>query len=329
MPGANRRPYVTWVLLAANALIWVATEQAGGSEDSEVLLGFGAMYGPLIATGEYWRLFTAMFLHVGLTHLAINSVGLLILGVQVERLFGHYRFAAIYLLAGLAGSVASFAFNSIGIAAGASGAIFGVLGALVAFFVVRRDTMGEMGRQTLTGLMVLLAINLFYGFASPGIDNFAHVGGFVAGFGLGIAFAPQYRPVSNIFGMVERIRDANSLSRRWWVLPLAAALLVLGTALAVVSARDNPITRSITHVQKARQLLVDGQTSSAFDELAQAIEINPFSGESYLVRARLWASLGDSQRAISDAGRAIRFGLDAGDRREAIALMIRLRSGLR
>ena len=294
-----------------------------------MLLRFGAMYGPLIATGEYWRLFTAMFLHVGLTHLAINSVGLLILGMHVERLFGHYRFAAIYVLAGLFGSVASFAFNSIGIAAGASGAIFGVFGALVAFFVVRRNMMGEMGRQTLTGLMVLLAINLFFGFASPGIDNFAHVGGFVAGFGLGIAFAPQYRPVSSIFGVIERMRDANSLLRRWWVLPLSAVLLVLGSALAVASARDNPITQSITHLQKARQLLEDGQHSSALDEVGQAIEINPFSGEPYLARARVWASLGESRRAINDAGRALRFGLDEVGRREAVELMIRLRSELR
>jgi rhomboid protease GluP len=294
-----------------------------------VLLRFGAMFGPLIATGEYWRLFTAMFLHVGVTHLAVNSIGLFILGVHVERLFGHYRFAAIYLLAGLSGSVASFAFNSVGIAAGASGAIFGVLGALVAFFVVRRNMMGEMGRQTLTGLLVLLAINLFFGFASPGIDNFAHLGGFIAGFALGIAFAPQYRPVSDISGIIERMRDANSLLRRWWVLPLSAALLVLGTVLAGAANSGNPVTQSITHLREAERLLEDGQHSSALDEVGQAIENDPFNGESYLVRAKVWASLGDSQRAISDAGRAIQFGLDEGGRQEAVALMIRLRSGVR
>lgn len=287
------------------------------------------MFGPLIATGEYWRLFTAMFLHVGLTHLAFNSVGLFILGVQVERLFGHYRFTAIYILAGLSGSVASFAFNTTGIAAGASGAIFGVFGALVAFFVVRRNLMGEMGRQTLTGLLVLLAINLFYGFASPGIDNFAHMGGFVSGFALGIAFAPRYRPVSNIIGIVERMRDTNSLLRRWWVLPLAAALLVVGTVLASAANSDNPITRSITHVREARRLLEDGQHSSALAELGQAIEIDPFSGESYLVRAKVWASLGDWRRAISDAGMAIRRGLDQDDLGEAVELMRRVRSEVR
>ena len=310
-------------------MIWAATELAGGSADPDVLLRFGAMYGPFIANGEYWRLFTAMFLHVGLTHLAVNSFALFIFGVQVERLFGHYRFAAIYMLAGLSGSVASFAFNSIGIAAGASGAIFGVLGALVAFFVVRRNMMGEIGRQTLTGLLVLVAINLFFGLATPGIDNFAHMGGFIAGFGLGIAFAPQYRPVSNILGIVERMIDTNSLLRKWWVLPLAAALLVLGTVLAGAATSENPITQSISHLREARRLLEDGQHSAALDEVAHAIEIDGFNGESYLVRAKVWASLGDSQRAISDAGRAIRFGLDEGGRRDAEALMRELVSGVR
>ena len=109
----------------------------------------------------------------------------------------------------------------------------------------------------------------------------------------------------------------------------AEAGAVLGTALASASARDNPITQSITHLQKARQLLEDGQHSSALDEAGQAIEFDPFSGDSYLVRAKAWASLGDSQRAINDAGRAIRFGLDSGDRQEAVALMIRLRSKVR
>ncbi len=319
---------MTWALLAVNVLVWAVTELDGGSADREVLLRFGAMFGPLIANGEYWRLFTAMFLHVGGMHLALNSIGLFILGVQVERLFGHYRFTAIYVLAGLAGSVASYAFNSVGVAAGASGAIFGILGALVAFFVVGRRVMGEMGRQTLTGLMVLLGINLLYGFASPGIDNFAHLGGFVAGFGLAAALAPRYRPEFNAFGAVAVTRDSNSLLKRWWVIPLSAGVLVLGTTLASAAISDNPITRSISHLREAQRLLEDGDHSSALDEVDQAIAFDPFSGAQYLVRAKVWASLGDAQNALSDAGLAVRLGLDEGGRQEAVSLMLRLRSGV-
>ena len=112
---------------------------------------------------------------------------------------------------------------------------------------------------------------------------------------------------------------------------VSAVLIGLREMAKVVTQTEGLLDLARKRVERGDDLpaLEDGQTSSAFDELAQAIEIDPFNGESYLVRARLWASLGDSQRAISDAGRAIRFGLDAGDRREAIALMIRLRSGLR
>ena len=87
------------------------------------------------------------------------------------------RFALIYVLAGLAGSVASYNINSIAIGAGASGAIFGVLGALIAFLVANRDMLGKVGRQTLVAIAVLAAINIFFGFADSGVDNWAHLGG--------------------------------------------------------------------------------------------------------------------------------------------------------
>lgn len=319
---------MTWALLTVNVLVWVATELYGSSADPEVLLRFGAIFGPLIANGDYWRLFTAMFLHVGGMHLVLNSIGLFILGMQVERLFGHYRFSAIYILAGLTGSVASFAFNSIGIAAGASGAIFGVLGALVAFFVARRQTMGEMGRQTLSGLMVLLGINLFYGLISPGVDNFAHLGGLAAGFVLGTVLAPRYLPVFNAFGTVAQMKDTNSLLRRWWVVPLSTGVLVLGTMLAGAAGSDNPITQSISYLREAQRLLEDGDISSALDRSSQAIEFDPFSGAPYLVRAKAWTRLGETQRAISDAGMAIRIGLDDDGIGEALELIRRLRSGI-
>ena len=105
-PDKSGRPVVTWALLAVNILVWIATEIAGGSEDTQVLLDFGAMFGPTIANGEYWRLFTAMFLHVGLMHLLFNGLALLIFGQVVERTYGHLQFVIIYVLAGLAGSVA-------------------------------------------------------------------------------------------------------------------------------------------------------------------------------------------------------------------------------
>ena len=193
LPGMQRRTVVTWLLLAINLAVWVAMDRSGGSENEDVLLRFGALFGPFIANGEYWRLFTAMFLHIGFMHLLSNAIALIIFGGLMERIFGHYRFTSIYVLAGLSGSLASYTFNPVVIGAGASGAIFGVLGALTAFFLIRRDVLGNVGRQYLSALGLIGGINLFFGFIIPGIDNWAHLGGLVGGFLLGLALSPRYR----------------------------------------------------------------------------------------------------------------------------------------
>ena len=234
LPDAERTPIVTFALLGAILAVFVAMTAAGGSENPEVLLRFGAMFGPFIANGEYWRLFTAMFLHFGFAHLATNGLGLFIFGRLVEKVFGPARFLTIYILAGLFGSVASYAFNSIAVGAGASGAIFGVLGALATYFLVQREMSGKLAQGNLTGILFLAAINLLYGFATPGIDNWAHIAGFVSGFGLGIVLAPRYRLTMSSSGL-PRLSDTNSLAKRSW---LVAAMLAIVAVGAEVSSKS-------------------------------------------------------------------------------------------
>ena len=316
---------MTWVLLGINVLIWLVTEAAGGSTDTEVLLKFGAMYGPFIADGEYWRLFTAMFLHVGWQHLLFNGFGLFLFGQQVEKFYGPYRFVTIYVLAGLAGSVASFTLNDTTVGAGASGAIFGILGALVAFFVIHRDMLGDFGRQSLTGLLVLAGINLVIGFSMPNVDNFAHMGGFAAGFALALPLAPKYQPEHDSWGRLERLRDTNSILKQWWVIPVAVVVLALGTILGTGTIGENPFT----HLRQAEQYLDDGDYTSALEEVANAIQMEPRLGESYLMRARILVDLGDYSAAVTELGLAVRLGLDSGDQQRAVALMIELRSRIR
>ena len=326
LPGRDIKPYLTWALLAVNVLIWGVMELTGrsrgvgGSEDPEVLLDFGAMFGPLIADGEYWRLFSAMFLHVGFMHLLFNGIGLLIFGRLVERALGHYRFALVYVLAGLSGSVASFLLNSVAIGAGASGAIFGVLGALVAFLVVNRGVLGEMGRQTLTALLVLGAINLFFGFATPGIDNWAHIGGLVAGFGLGMALTPKYQLTSGPFGMDRELVDVDSHARYWWAVPLVGVLLIAGTWLATVTMVDNPLTR----IHKAERLFDQESYRDALDEIDRSIRLDTTIGRAHYVRGRILAEFGNLDAARFELGLAIRLGLDTRTRRDAIALLLAL-----
>ncbi|MBM7097339.1 rhomboid family intramembrane serine protease [Bacillus sp. H-16] len=172
------KPVFTFLLLAAILGMFALVEREGSSTDIRTLIKFGAKFNPLIHDGEWWRFFSAMFLHIGFLHLFMNSLALFYLGGAVERIFGTGRFIIIYAVAGLSGSVASFAFNEQ-VSAGASGAIFGCFGALLYFGLKhKRLFFRTMGMN----VIVILIINLSLGFLVPMIDNGAHIGGLVGGF---------------------------------------------------------------------------------------------------------------------------------------------------
>ena len=301
---------VTWALLTVNVLVWLAMEYTGSSEDTDVLLDFGAMFGPLIADGEYWRLFTAMFLHVGLMHLLLNGFGLFVFGRVVERVYGSVQFAVIYLLAGLSGGVASYLINSISIGAGASGAIFGVLGAFAAYFFAHREVLGEAGRQTLWGILVMAGINLTFGFSTPGIDNWAHVGGLVGGFAVGLAFIARPAMPPNVFSFPSPPTITSRVPPRVWLLPLMVAAIVGGTWLGTVTLPDNPDS----HLYSAERLLDRRSYDEALDEIATALQLNPGSGRAYLLRGQILADLDDVARARSELYKAIAIARQTGDR---------------
>src|SRR5690554_2793697 len=174
-------PYVTYVLLGLNVFAYILMTITGiifGWDLNEQLFVLGAKVNELIAHGQYWRLFTAMFLHVGLIHLFFNSYALYIYGPIVEKLFGKTRFALIYIGSGLYGSLSSYLFSS-NPAAGASGAIFGLMGSLLYFRQRKKDTFRRIfGPQ----LIIIILINLFYGSVQPSIDNWGHIGGLVGGY---------------------------------------------------------------------------------------------------------------------------------------------------
>ena len=142
------------------------------------ILVFGANVDTLTKNGDYYRLFTSMFLHIGILHLLCNMYSLYIIGKEVENVFGKVKYLIIYLLSGIAGSILSLAFNHNTICAGASGAIFGLLGALLYFGYYYRTYLGATLTRTIIPVIVL---NLIIGFTSSGIDNAAHIGGLVGG----------------------------------------------------------------------------------------------------------------------------------------------------
>lgn len=187
---------VVTVLLVINVAMFVLTVVLSRSltptEDTLYLLG--AKYNPAIDQGEWWRLLTPMVLHGSVLHLLFNSWALYALGTGVEAAFGARRFLTIYLLAGLGGSMASYLFSPNALSVGASGAIFGLLGALAArVFTVRHALGREATRMQFGQIGGLIAINLFFGFSVPNIDNAAHIGGLVVGALVGFVLAPRVR----------------------------------------------------------------------------------------------------------------------------------------
>ena len=174
-----KKPIVTYSLIFICILVFILMYVLGnGSTDNYTLLIFGANVDTLTKNGDYYRLFTSMFLHIGILHLLCNMYSLYIIGKEVENVFGKVKYLIIYLLSGIAGSILSLAFNHNTICAGASGAIFGLLGALLYFGYYYRTYLGA----TLTrSIIPVIVLNLIIGFTSSGIDNAAHIGGLVGG----------------------------------------------------------------------------------------------------------------------------------------------------
>jgi membrane associated rhomboid family serine protease len=190
----TRRTVVAYSVFAFNILIFILMTLAGGSQNPDTLIAFGAKVNELIKSGEVWRFITPIFVHIGLLHLAFNSYALWIVGPHVEKLYGGARFLLLYLLTGIAGVAASYWFHPNTMSAGASGAIFGLFGVLLVFSIKYRKTVPAFFSKALgKGMLQTLAINLAIGLLVPQIDLSAHVGGLIAGCALAFAL-PFARP---------------------------------------------------------------------------------------------------------------------------------------
>lgn len=174
-----RKPLITYAFLALQILLFVLMTFDGGSTNTMTLIQYGAKYSPLIAMGQWWRLITPMFLHIGWMHLLMNSVILYYLGIQLEGVYGKWRFASIYLLSGIAGNAASFAFSNA-VSAGASTALFGLFGATL---VLGRTYTGNPAIQNMArNFTALIIINIVFSLFSSSVDLAGHLGGLAGGF---------------------------------------------------------------------------------------------------------------------------------------------------
>lgn len=174
----------TIALIVANVAVFFILSLFGDTEDAVFMLRHGAMYGYLVTHDhEFYRLFTCLFLHFGIEHLLNNMVILGALGWNLEIETGKVRFLLIYFGSGLFGNVVSLVFygsaQEQAVSAGASGAIFGLMGALLWVVIANQ---GRLGRLSGRGMLIMVALSLYFGLSSSGVDNYAHIGGLICGF---------------------------------------------------------------------------------------------------------------------------------------------------
>jgi rhomboid protease GluP len=182
-------PVVTYAVIVVNILVYLMQAKGGVGilfPDPDVLINYGANYGPATLSGEWWRLFTASFVHLGIVNLVFSTIALYKVGRLVEQLYGPVHFALLYVVAGVAGMMASTLWHIEAIGGGASGAIFGVFGGLLAYMVngangVPRTIMEEHRHS----ILVFVGYSLWRGFRRAGVDNAMHIGGLVAGLVMG------------------------------------------------------------------------------------------------------------------------------------------------
>ena len=246
-----------------------------GPANPQVLLDLGASYKPYVERGEYWRLVMPMFLHAGLPHLLLNGLGLYALGRILERIYGYGRFAWLYAGAGIGGSLLSV-WRSSGIAVGASGAVFGIAGAIVVTGYLRPEITSPRWRRVFGRLMVLAILaDLAMGIEIPTfarllhlgevrIDNWAHVGGLVSGMALAALIPPpRLREYGSLYGSVSRERSPA-------IVALPAAIMVLSMAFAAAHYRTYlAVTRSLEEGARLRTAHQDGQALRLAEQAAR------------------------------------------------------------
>lgn len=175
----RRYPVVTLVILI-NLIVFGAMEWYGSSEDGETLFRFGAMFGDPELKPEWWRYVAAVFLHIGFAHLLMNMFALYVFAAPLEYMLGWWRFAALYLVSGVVGNIASYLLHQEPfLGAGASGAIYGVYAAFLYLSIFRKDVL-DAGSSTT--IRTILIVGVIYSVIVPRVDLYAHVGGFVGGF---------------------------------------------------------------------------------------------------------------------------------------------------
>ena len=293
---------MTRFLLIAILVYFAMTWIAGGPADLAVIINFGANFGPLVAAGEIWRLVVSIFMHANVLHLVLNCLALYFLGRNVEAFYGPWRFLFLFLLSGLVGSVAS-ASLSRAISLGASGGIFGLLGASIVFAFRFRGILPPRVTKIMgTALLPWVALNIVLGVVVPRVDMNAHVGGFLAGALIPLFVAPRSL-------LLARGRDqpqVNRLMASACLSLLLVSFVAAGENIFRMRGLDGPILdpRVITAVGEIER---EEALRAVNEELAE----RPESIQALMVRGQLHTLAGRWPEAIADYRRLLELDPDA------------------
>jgi rhomboid protease GluP len=256
------KAWVAYAIIFANVAVFAVMVAAGAGfmePSTDALLRFGADYAPRTTGGEWWRLITNIFVHVGIIHLAFNMAVLAQIGPVVERLMGNLAFVVVYVLAGVLGSLASISWNAGIVSAGASGAIFGCYGIFLAVLLRDRGAIPPAVRKKLfTGAAVFIIYNLGFAATQSNIDQLAHVGGLAGGFLLGLVVAlpltPESRPRRLRRTLIALVVGAALATGIAAALPRTGDLMVEMRAIEAEEARVNKRVQELNAEVKAGKL---------------------------------------------------------------------------
>lgn len=188
---------VTSAFIAIMIAYYIFLTIMGGSTNTLTLLVYGAFYPPLIAEyHEYYRFITSIFIHIGITHIFFNSYALYSLGPVIEKFMGKKKYFAFFLLTGISGNIVTYFFNYDSLSAGASGSIFGLLGAFLYLSIQFKEIIPESVKKN---IVYNIVINLILTFSIPSISVSAHLGGLISGFLLSFIFLKKRKPTTPIY----------------------------------------------------------------------------------------------------------------------------------
>jgi rhomboid protease GluP len=290
--GAPYRPPVTVVILGINLLVFAAMLAKGmpiTRPNSVQLLSWGADYGPLSLGTQPWRILTSNYVHIGIFHIFFNMWCLWDLGRMSEKIFGRWTYLLIYTACGIAGSFASLWLHPMVVGAGASGAIFGLAGALITALYVGKLPYGRQAlRGMLRSLLTFAGYNLFFGAVVPGIDNSAHIGGLLMGLALGAVIGPQ---------LMERPERRIAHER---IVFVAALLLLIGFGTYVKHKNGYVVA-----IGTAGEALTKGRFDEAIAALQTSAAHNPKDPVSLTLLGDAYLEKKDYARAESTLKRAL------------------------